>query len=154
MTLRFSLDTSAVLGAWLRRLPPDVVPSFWARFEELGQAGDVGMIDEAYRELERKSDAVHEWVAERKHLVIEMTPDVLLAAREIVNRFPITRPGSTRSAADPFVIALAQVTRATVVTDEVASEKLHKPRIPDVCRALGVPCTDVYGFVRAMSWKF
>jgi hypothetical protein len=89
VTLAYSLDSSALIGAWQRRLPPTLAD-----------------------------------------------------------------PESTRNRADPFVIALAQVAHATVVTEELPSQKASKVSIPDVCRALEVPCTDVYGFVRAEGWTF
>ena len=40
--------------------------------------------------------------------------------------------------ADPFVIATALELGAVVVTGEVLTGKLDKPRIPDVCQAKGV----------------
>ena len=43
-----------------------------------------------------------------------------------------------RSGVDPFVIALAMVNQDTVVTEENATGNIAKPRIPDVCDALGV----------------
>ena len=44
-----------------------------------------------------------------------------------------------KSGGDPFVIALAQVRRCTVVTAELATNSLTRPKIPDVCGALNVP---------------
>jgi hypothetical protein len=43
-----------------------------------------------------------------------------------------------RSAADPFVIALAMAQGCAVVTAEAATGKADRPNIPDVCLAMGV----------------
>lgn len=62
--------------------------------------------------------------------------------------------GGGRNGADPFVIALAMVNHGAVVTDETFSGNLNKPRIPDVCQALSVPCMTVMDFVEAQHWSF
>ena len=54
-----------------------------------------------------------------------------------------------RSGVDPFVIALAMVNQGTVVTEENATGNIAKPRIPDVCDALGVPCLTLIGYIEA-----
>jgi hypothetical protein len=54
----------------------------------------------------------------------------------------------------PFVIALAMVHGGTVVTEETLSRNLTKPRIPDVCDAMGIPRLNLLGFVQAQSWVF
>ena len=54
-----------------------------------------------------------------------------------------------RSGVNPFVIALAMVNQGTVVTEENATGNIAKPRIPDVCDALGVPCLTLIGYIEA-----
>lgn len=66
----------------------------------------------------------------------------------------MVRQGGRRSAADPFVIALAMVNNGTVVTQETATGHIEKPRIPDVCDALGVPWLTLMGFIEAQGWTF
>ena len=41
-----------------------------------------------------------------------------------------------------------------MVTEETLSGNLDKPRIPDVCDALGVRWLNLIGFVRAQGWSF
>lgn len=62
--------------------------------------------------------------------------------------------GGGRNAADPFVIALAIVNAGVVVTEETRSGNSTKPRIPDVCAALSVPCVYLIGFVRLQGWSY
>jgi hypothetical protein len=57
-----------------------------------------------------------------------------------------------RGQADPFVVALARVRGATVVTEEHA--KPTAPKIPDACRRFGIRCINLLEFIREMRWKF
>ena len=155
MSLRYSLDSSALIGAWYRRLPPDVVPSFWDHIDKKVASGEVGCIDEVKTELSKKTDALFVWVKARSGLVVPMSPAILTSAQRIVNAFPtLTQPNSTRDTADPYVIALAECTGATVVTEEQPSATQKRVKIPDVCNALGIACLDVYDFVRAEGWRY
>lgn len=156
MTLKFSFDTSALIEAWHRRLPHDVVPSYWSKLEGLIEQGEVGCIDAVKRELEAESDELLEWFKAQKKIVRVTTPEVVQAVQSIMGRFPsLVRSRSSRDAADPFVIALAQVHRATVVTEELpAGDQAKRVKMPNVCRALGVQCIDVYGFARVQEWRF
>ena len=58
-----------------------------------------------------------------------------------------------RSGCDPWVIALARERELTVVTAEKASGTLAKPKIPDVCHDLGIPCIEIIDFFRRQGWK-
>jgi hypothetical protein len=45
-----------------------------------------------------------------------------------------------RSRSDPFVVALARVSRAVVVTGEGSDGTADRPKIPYACQHLGVQC--------------
>ena len=77
------------------------------------------------------------------------------AVREVLAAHPrLIGVGSGRSGADPFVIALAMVNVGTIVSEEAESRNLDKPKIPAACRALGVPCRNLMGFVQEQGWVF
>jgi hypothetical protein len=59
-----------------------------------------------------------------------------------------------RSAADPFVIALAMERECAVVTAEASTGKADRPNIPDVCLALGVRSMTLLEFFREQGWTF
>jgi hypothetical protein len=59
-----------------------------------------------------------------------------------------------RSVGDPWVIALAQARGLTVVTGEKATGSLLKPKIPDVCKDLGVSCIEIVDFFRKQGWRW
>jgi len=59
-----------------------------------------------------------------------------------------------RSVSDPFVIALAQIHKACVVTGELPTNNIKKPNIPDVCRALGIRYINLLSLMREQGWVF
>jgi len=149
----YSVDTSALLDAWVRYYPPDVFGTLWTRFDELIDAGRLLAIDEVRRELEKKEDGLYKWVTERSRMLITLDEAIQKRADPIINNFPsLTNTRSVMSgAADPFVIALAQERNLTVVMAE--SPKPSKPRIPDVCASLGVPCITLVEMFRKEDWR-
>lgn len=62
------------------------------------------------------------------------------------------RPG--KSAADPWVIALARNTGATVVTEEADDASARYPKIPSVCRDYAVRWVRLLDLIRAEAWRF
>lgn len=153
MTLRYSADTSAFLGAWHRRLPRDIVPGFWLRLSDLIQRGELGCNEEVKREIDKKDDDVKAWLAEQTGCVHQTTSNVVKHVQTIMARFPkLVSIDGTRSSCDPFVIAFALEHGLTVITEEVSAPSRCK--IPDVCSELDIPCINVYAFVRAEGWRF
>jgi len=63
-------------------------------------------------------------------------------------------PARPRLAADPFVIALARIRGCTVVTQETPTANPMRPKIPDVCKVLGIDCMNVLQFIRQQAWVF
>jgi hypothetical protein len=151
--LSYSVDTSALLDAWVRYYPPDVFDTLWKRLDSLASKGRLLAIDEVRRELEKRDDGLHRWLVARPSMIVTLDGAIQKRAKPIINRFPsLTNTKSVMSgSADPFVIALAQEQKLTVVTAE--KSKPTKPRIPDVCDALGVPCITLVEMFREEGWK-
>ncbi|MEK7153667.1 MAG: DUF4411 family protein [Patescibacteria group bacterium] len=59
-----------------------------------------------------------------------------------------------RNRADAFVIAVARVKGATVVTGEGPDGNQNRPKIPYICQQLNVPCVRFLEIVRLEGWKF
>lgn len=84
-----------------------------------------------------------------------LTEEVQLATREVLTKHPkLLGVGGGRNGADPFVMGLACLQGGVVVTEELISRNLSKPRIPDVCDDLGVQRLTLVGFVQAQGWTF
>ncbi len=150
--MSYSIDTSALIEAWVRHYPPDVFPTLWKRIEKLIGDGWLLAIDEVLRELERKSDDLHKWAKQHGRLFVSTDQAIMQRAGPVINQFPsLADPQSQRGKADPFVIALAMERNLTVVTAE--RSKPTKPRIPDVCQQLQVPCISLIKLFRWEGWN-
>lgn len=144
----YSFDTSAFINGRRDLLPPEVFRTVWADIEAAIGTGEVRAVDVVRDELSRRDDEIHRWATEQSGLFLPLDPDVQRATREILARHQrLMGRGGGRNAADPFVIALAMVHGGVAVTQETMSGNLAKPRIPDVCEALGVPWTNLVGFL-------
>jgi hypothetical protein len=59
-----------------------------------------------------------------------------------------------RSKADPFVIATAMERKAVIVTGEMLTGNLEKPRIPDVCRVKNIRWINFLEMIRELKLTF
>ena len=59
-----------------------------------------------------------------------------------------------RNRADPFVIALAELRGATVVTGEGSDGTERRPKIPYVCQQRDIPCIRFLQFIQDEGWTF
>lgn len=152
--MKYCLDTSALIEPWVRLYPPDVFPPVWKKLEELVGNGSLRAPVEVRRELERQSDKLHEWASAAEGMFVELDADQAVKSKEIVNAFPnLVKPNSTKSAADPFVIALAEVSKVPVVTYETRAKQKEAPKIPNVCDARGLTCITIVDVLRAESFR-
>ena len=153
--MKYSFDTSGLLDGW-RYYPPEVFPTLWDKIENLIDGGDACASDEVQRELKKKEgDKVFDWCKGQSKLFIPLDPSIQRAVADVLKQHPnLVATGGKRSAADPFVIAVARIKKCAVVTGEVASGKLNKPRIPDVCIALGIDCYTFLDVIKREGWSF
>jgi hypothetical protein len=152
--MQFSIDTSALLDAWIRWYPPDVFPSFWERMEGLVEHEVVTATEEVLHELERKDDDVFDWAKGRPKLFLPFDEPIQIAAADVLSQFPRLvdqRPG--KHLADPFVIGVARVHGLAVVTGEQGGTA-NKPKIPFVCDHYGIRCINVVEMIRELGWSF
>lgn len=148
-------DTSSLIETWHRLYPPDIFPDLWEKLDELVLLGTVISPEEVLRELHRQDDDVLKWAKGRSAMFEKLEGSFLKKGIEITNRYkPLLDQKPGKNGADPWVIALAIDRRATVVTQEQPTGKMKSPRIPDVCRAEGVPCIDILAFIKTQKWTF
>jgi hypothetical protein len=73
--------------------------------------------------------------------------------RDIMRRYPrLVDTKKGRSVGDPFVIAVAQARKLTVITGESSTGKMDVPRIPDVCDDFGIRWLRIIDFFREQKW--
>ncbi len=146
------VDTSSILETWHRNFPRDVTPGLWARIEKLIDDGDLVAPEEVLVELSKKDDEINAWAKARPQMFLPLDNLQVAQVKSIVNGFPnLLKKG--RNSADAFVIALAAVTGCIVITEEAADGSLKKPKIPLICAAIDVRCTNVVGLMRREGWS-
>lgn len=140
--MTWCFDTSAFIEPWVRLYPPDMFGPVWDKVEEMAEAKLITSPADVLLELEKQKDDLHDWAKARPELFEQPHRDVMEAFADIVNNHPdFMKINSTKSGADPFVVALAEVKKLTVVTYETMAKKDAAPKIPNVCMARGLPDT-------------
>lgn len=151
----YSFDTSAILNGRRDLFRPTVFETLWTSVEKMIIDEQIRSVDLVRDELAKRDDDASGWAKRQQDLFCELDEELQSATKEILYKHPkLVGNGGGRNGADPFVIALAAVTTGVVVTEEHFSGNLRKPKIPDVCQDLGIPCTNLMGFVEGQGWKF
>jgi hypothetical protein len=102
-------------------------------------------------ECSRRSPELHEWLKDRADMFLVPDAEVQARVDHIVNTYTgLVMQGKEKFAADPFLIATAEVHGLTVITEETGPDSLRK--IPGVCRALKVPSINLMELFDAEDW--
>jgi hypothetical protein len=154
--LRYCIDTSALVDAWVRHYSPDIMPSLWRRVDGLIDEGHLISSEEVLLELERKEgDTLYRWAKDRAHVFLPLDAVIQEKGTRIMSQFPkLVDERTGKSFADPWVIATASVHRCCVVTGEGATGRAERPKIPDVCRAMSIDFLSFAALIRAEGWTF
>ena len=151
----YVIDTSALLDGWVRHYPPDVFPSLWSHVEEMIRTGELLSPDEVLSELSQKDDAVFQWAKTNAAMFVPLDEDIQRATQEILDVFPrLVGAMKDRNRAAPFVIALAKVKEAIVVTEEKSIGTRDRPRIPIVCDHFGIGHRTILELIKDKGWTF
>ena len=154
----YSFDTSSLIKASAVLYPMENFPSLWDKIEELIRNDRLKMSEPAFDEAMRGA-VLRNWCDGKglqSFLESKVSGSDQNAVRTILSRYPgLVNVRRGTSGADPWVIALArQYQQGVVVTEEKFAGNLEHPRIPDVCRDLGIECVSIAGLVRREKWVF
>lgn len=151
----YSLDTSALIDGIERFYPIRNFPKFWSHMDELIDAGRLRVSEEAWNEAVSVDAPLREWCEEkgagRDRCVYPTTQEVANLAGEIVGQFPNWMAQGKKNGADPFVIAVAELERFTVISGEINGGP-SKPKIPYVCLQRSVAHGRLVDLIRAEDW--
>jgi hypothetical protein len=156
--MKYSLDTSVLIEGWVRTYPIQIFPGLWHNLESLIRQGRAQATEEVLHELEKQEDALTRWAKKQGNLFTKLDDKIQLEVTRILTSHPrLVESGGRRSAADPFVIALASMNACKVVTEEprtVGSSSVGRVRIPDVCDAMNITCIKLLDLMREQGWRF
>ena len=120
----------------------------WEAIDTLIQNGELISSSEVIDEL--RDDNLKKWVKEHKECFMPLTKEIQNKTTEVLTQFPtmIKIRSSGNSNADPFLVATAAVREGIIVTDEKMGDNNSKDyKIPNVCKALGIPCMNLHTFL-------
>lgn len=151
MATIYCIDTSALIAAWYERYKPNRFPKLWEQFDQLITAGRLVSSIMVLDECSRKSPELHAWLKERDAMFLPPDEAVQRRVDHVVNTYTaLVAQGKEKFAADPFLIATAEVYGHTVVTEETGPDSLKK--IPGVCREMRVPVINLVQLFDAEDW--
>lgn len=145
---RYCFDSSAFINSWRRYYSPSVFPTLWDKFAELIIEDRIIMPKEAEKEIMNGRDELALWFKEHNQCVKKYTAEQLQIVQEIVNKYPkVSQYKKVRPYhADPFILALAKIENATVVTYEGNDGNHEDPKIPQLCVEYKIQCCDMITF--------
>lgn len=153
---KYCFDSSAFINSWRRYYPPTVFSPLWEKFVELIKEGRIIIPKEAEKEILAGRDDLAEWLKINCQCVKKYTTEQLFLVQEIVNKYPkVSQYKKVKSYhADPFVLALAKIENASVVTYEANDGNYEDPKIPILCREYKVKCFDMVTFFNEEKFSF
>lgn len=138
-----------------QRQPLDLYPSVWEKVGKLMEDGIIISSQEVLDEILAGNDELSSWAKKRSEYFIPTAEEIQLEVRNILKEHRgLVEGGKKKNTADPFVIAIAKILKASVVTEEGRTNNLNTPKIPDVCSKLTIPCMNFVSFSREMKFSF
>jgi hypothetical protein len=153
---KYCFDSSAFIDSWGRYYPPAIFPTLWDNLVELIDQKKLIVAKEAEKELIAGNDDLTAWFKKHSLCVIPYNTEQLQIASEIVNKYPkVSQYHRVKpNHADPFVVALAKLENAIVVTWEGPNGSSLNPAIPDLCREHKIEYINMIGLFTKESWSF
>ena len=152
----YSLDTSAILDGLVNYYPIRNFPNLWNNIDDLIYSGRLLASEEVWEEINEKADVARDWAFDRRDSLFVPT-DAAIAAQVtelLVEHERLVMQLKNRNRADPFVIALAELRQAIVVTGEGSDGTANRPKIPYVCGQRNVRCFRFLDVIQQEGWTF
>ena len=143
-------------------MPKDYWPTFWQKFVELINTGEVFTSVKVREELMNGNDDLANWLKLNAptSFFMAVDADVMSKYQEVQNwaHSNATYYDAARQqfaeVADAYLIATAAAKELTLVTYEVSAPNSKKSvKIPDVCNGLGIRYCDFNTVLRELDFK-
>ena len=157
----YLLDANTYIEAKNRYYDMEFCPAYWDWLDKQFTKGLAGSIDMIGRELKEGNDDLAEWVKARGVQFIPNDDDATQTSYIDIVQFVMAQDFSPANRdqflakADPWLIAKAKTTGATVVTHESwLSDATKKVKVPNICKQFDIRCIDTFTFLRETQAKF
>ncbi len=160
--MKYLLDANTFIEANNRYYGMSICPAYWQWILNTNKSQQVCSIDFVKQELANYGDAVSDWVKTNSH-IFEPESDLATqtAFQDVLNHvMSLTGMNSGTHeeflrGADPWLIAKAIATGATIVTHEQFKEGIkRKILIPNVCKELKVKCINTFELLHELNAEF
>ena len=157
---KYCLDANVLIQAWQKYYNPKFCPDYWKILIELGKQAKIFIPEIVYEEITRTDDDLSKWLKGSKIPIEKINESVTMCLQKIYSSNPIHKNlvdnTKARSLADPWVIAHALNSNATVVTKEEKVTAVNSPKIkiPNVCDNMGVRWINDFQFIDELAIQF
>ncbi len=139
---------------------PQRFSSFWENFNEAVLDGNIISTREVLNELDNSACKPHllDWIKRNKNIFLTPASEETSYVSKIFSNPHFMQAVSKRNilkgmpVSDPFVVALAKVKNATVVTEE--EFKANAAKIPNICQVHKIKCVCIEKFMEQEGWQF
>jgi hypothetical protein len=142
----------------------DLVPRFWDVLVEEARHERIRSIDRVKDEIEKVGDKLTDWAKNHFQPFFFSTQSQAVQGQyEAIIRWAhkqqqfleaAKREFAKNGNADAWLVAYAKVNGCTVVTfEKYEAGAKRRIKIPNVCKAFGVACVDLFGMLRALGVK-
>lgn len=155
------LDANTLITSQGVYYPQAMVPELWTWLIHQGMSGRVKMPLEIYEEvIAGKDDPLTNWIKKpniKAHIILNEHVNPEAVAHVTYNGYApdLNEDEIAYIGRDPFLISYALESKDRCVVSLEASKpstKRQNRRVPDVCKALGAECCDVFGMMRALGF--
>lgn len=159
--MKYLLDSNTYIQAKNFYYGMDICPAYWDWLDQQFELGTVASVDMIGKELKDGNDELAEWVKARpQHFIQNDDEDTQIVFVEIalavsVGDYNAGNRDNFLAKADPWIIAKAKTTGATVVTHEaLLAPNTKKVKVPNICQQFNVPCLNTFQFLRELNARF
>lgn len=157
----YLLDSDVFIDAKNRHYGFDIVPAFWDWLVQAHESGRVFTVERCSQEVIAGGDELADWMKARLPSFALKPSGDDQAALQTVSQWASSagfRPGAAAQflgAGDYFLVSQALSLGYTVVTQEEPAPLSQKRiKIPDACKAVGVPWMSPFRMLRAEGARF
>lgn len=145
---KYVIDTCS-LTKMRHTYPNDVFPTAWDKLTELSQSGTLISAEDVLEELSAFDDEVLHWAENQIDFFHPLDSDVQKIASGVLANHPgLLDLKKNKSSGDPFIVATAMYKKCILVTEEKPSNSPTRPKIPNVCKDIGIECINIVDMFR------
>ena len=161
--MKYLLDSNTFIEAKNRYYNMTVCPAYWHWILKKFGTHDIASIFMVGKELREGNDELADWAKENPDLFVGVDDDetqecFAKIADYVAGKSDAMKVGASEeflSGADPWLIAKAMVSGATVVTHEVLNRDVRKKfLIPNICEEFGVGWMNTFDMLYKLEARF